>query len=288
VSRQLIDTPLSSYKQLGILSHATFLIENKLCGSFFHLELPSVSIDEIERAEKILMEGINYEFICHHSDTVLHDVALDLLDMTNQAKNLDGSDTSERLMLSSNLSIFNEESLSIEILDHFLELARRAHIFSDVSFLFSPLEIGYAIAAVCLESYDDKGHIGELMQDYLVTRYPLRSEDELLDMWRKIQSIKTVFTENSFMDIKTGILTSNSTRKHISTERLSEVRKVMTKVEGLRLASRGTQLSTSKKLHTHNKRKATTQLYHSDVSELYCKHPHRYTKFARITPPGRY
>ena len=150
------------------------------------------------------MEGINYELISHPATATLQEIAQNLTAWIRQSISADENDESASLCAPNSFSFYGKALGGVkanDILVHFKELEKRALMFTDASFLYSPSTVGLAIAAVALGSYDEQRRLGELVQDYLVTRFPLKSETELIELYREVNRVIELLIDNPLMGI---------------------------------------------------------------------------------------
>ncbi|GKY98699.1 hypothetical protein MPSEU_000826200 [Mayamaea pseudoterrestris] len=180
--------------ELDLLSHATKFVKSSAISSpLLCQELSYVTISQIESAEKILMEGLNYEFINHHANVTLRNVARELSKWSSDATATIDPNTK---------SLSNDalhRSTSDHILVHLLEMETRTLMCTDSAFLYAPATLGLAIATVALGSIDNRRCNVEFMQDYLVAQFPLKSEDELVKLYREVNSAAIMLLSNPLL-----------------------------------------------------------------------------------------
>ena len=166
----------SSSSQIDVLSHATLVVEMRaqndpLCGD----ELRAVTIEEIEAAERALLEGCDYRLRSHqpygaikvlvsdvasfimesrenNTTTITSDYSLD----TGSSKSCDdGRTTSPRSV------VYEQQQQHDDHDDHHLDtlceralsVAQTALVYSDINFLFPPGQIAFAAVALALDGH---------------------------------------------------------------------------------------------------------------------------------------
>jgi hypothetical protein len=242
-------------------------------------ELSFVNTTEIERAEKTLMEGINYEFLCHHANTTLQKITKDLTNEWN-CRSRRSDDDESLLCLERSLASFVDAFGYLDVdqmMTHFSELEQRVLMYTDATFLFDPFTLGLAIAAVDLSSYDDENCLGELMQEYLLVNFPLKSEDELIQMYREVNEVLDMLLSSQ---VKETYPVWHSNSDFGKGESLVAS---LVKAERLRI-SRNIQVASPREMHHAHKRKVSTM----DIKDFHARHEEdfdaRYSKLAKITP----
>ena len=262
--------------QISLLSHATAVVQQKVHGSSLcRRELSAVSISDIEDYETILMEGLNYQFICHHAHASLGFLVRDVVNFVREEKHpsLDVEICSRNNRKSRGVWRYDcwlEEHVD-ELLQRTLRIVQRANVFSDVPFLFSPGQIAFAAVAIVFESVYEDGYLGDTMQDFLVTRHPMLSEDELLSYSRNVSRIISILLNSDLMDLR-----PITNARKMASER--EVHRVLCMVDGVR----------SRK-HAEESIVQTGKRKRRPMSMVFT--PPRgvpYHKMAKVTPTGGY
>ena len=165
----------SSSSQIDVLSHATLVVEMRaqndpLCGD----ELRAVTIEEIEAAERALLEGCDYRLRSHQPygaiKVLVSDVASFLMESrennttittdysfdTGSSKSCDdGRTTSPRSV------VYEQQQQHDDHDDHHLDtlceralsVAQTALVYSDINFLFPPGQIAFAAVALALDGH---------------------------------------------------------------------------------------------------------------------------------------
>jgi hypothetical protein len=214
--------------------------------------LHSVSITDIETAERDLMEALNYEFRCHHPDPSIRFLTMDIAHFLSEKKHpalqvhlrdprdCYHSGCSERFgsMRRSSASGGQQEGgcgyvdYAVELAETAAEVAQRALIFSDIPFLYAPGHIAFAIVSIAMESVEMSGHMGDDMQDYLVSRHGImNSEEEILAFSREVSKIIAALIKCPHMDL----LPTAGQGPRIVEQRAEELRRVLFAVSDLRM-----------------------------------------------------
>ena len=129
------------------------------------------------------MEGLNYEFHCHHAadffdEIFINDVTLSPSDTWNV--NNDRVDISPRSTVTSYGRVYNSDYEYLR--NKALDIAQRANIFTDVQFLYSPCDVAFAIAAIATGSvsYGRYGYycIGSKLLRLYMDMHPDKFQDE--------------------------------------------------------------------------------------------------------------
>lgn len=218
--------------EISALSHATVVVQRKVkCSTLCRKELSAVSVSDIEHYECVLMEGLNYEFICHHPHALIDFLVKDVVQFLLEDKCCSfGGDLNARYVSG---GVWGRESWvkehTSELLHRAFQVCNRANIFSDTVFMFAPEHIAFAIVAIVFDSVCDDGYLGDMMQDYLVTRRPLQSEDELLAYTRTVNRIISLLLKDGSMDLR-----PRPDVHKIVSERAERVRNVLCLAEKLR------------------------------------------------------
>lgn len=188
-------------------------------------ELCSVSVAEIQAAERLVMEGLNYEFICHHPHAALQDISTDLAEYLSKEQELE-----RRGDVSPRSSADYRTEYADELLERGTEVQQRALIFSDAPFLFAPDCTAYAVMALVLQSVDEGGCMGQAMQDYLASRFPDKSVADLACLASQVNQVIQFLLDCPLMDLQPA-----TTTKDAVTERAEALREVLGKLANVRL-----------------------------------------------------
>ena len=148
------------------------------------------------------MEGVNYQFICHHAHTSLGTLIEDLVHFAREEKHpLFDMSFCDKSMHKWRFDYWVQEHVD-ELVQRAMHIVQRALIFSDAAFLFPPHHIAFAVAAIVSESFHEDGNMSDTLQDFLVTRHPLLTEHELLQFTRNVRRVVSLFLSNPLMDLR--------------------------------------------------------------------------------------
>ena len=149
-----------------MLAYATICIYREARTTpLYGSELRAISVEEIEAAERTLLEGLNYEMMCFHPTDAVRLLASDLSDYF--ASSCDGPVAEYAYHLGEDVHARAQA------------VCYRALICSDAPFLYAPGKIAFAAAKIALKSIDCEGLSGEEMEDFLLCRFPDYSAGEL-------------------------------------------------------------------------------------------------------------
>jgi hypothetical protein len=198
-----------------------------LCGD----ELRAVTIEEIEAAERALMEGCDYRLRSHQPygaiKVLVSDVASFIMESRENNTTIttdysldigskscdDGHTTSPRSV------VYEQQQHDDDHDDHHLDtlceralsVAQTALVYSDINFLFSPGQIAFAAVALALDGHSSSSsssykngstttttttntcnnRLGEKMSEYLCARFSQKSSKELSDYEKQVSKIIT-------------------------------------------------------------------------------------------------
>jgi hypothetical protein len=206
-------------------------------------ELPYVTVEEIEAAERDLMDGINYEMRCHHPFNAIHILAGEVekflirdedlrffpFENVFERRRINGCQMSPRDVYG-----YSDEEFDQGIKERALLVAQNAMLFSDVIFLFPPGQI--AFAAVALSLYDDHNSVGLplTLRTYLRDRFISKSEDDLLAFEDQVVAIVGMLRESPVMDMQMIALSRNSVAcDRVMVEQADELCRVFRKVTNM-------------------------------------------------------
>lgn len=191
---------------------------------------------QIEEGERELMEGVNYEFICHHPDDMMEDLLADIIDFMGEQRHLslssmDFREPCETRNCDSPRGVeLTGYDYPDDMMENVMDAVNQTLIFSDAPFLFSPEAIAYAINCIETGSFHQDGHMGDDMQSYLITRHPFKSEEEILDFSREVGNAIACLLESPDLDLVPG-----KRRSNVIAQRAEDLRRVLIKVADLRL-----------------------------------------------------
>jgi hypothetical protein len=231
------------------------------------------------------MEGINYQFRVHHPDTAIRVLATDLSTfLAVEGKGAlmldldDGRNPSEsysRDGYASPRGTFDAEEQADEYLDIAFDIWQRAIVFSDVPFMFAPGQIGFGIVAIAAGLVDSNGCMGDAMQEYLIARMPLKTEDEILLFSRQVNRIIQTLQSSPLMDLQHN----GQQVKHVVAQRAEELRTVFSKASSLRMMREMNNSPLTARVCSKRTR--------GDV-DFTPPRERCYRKLAKVTPTGQY
>jgi hypothetical protein len=243
-------------------------------------ELCAISVAEIEEGERLLMEGVNYEFRCHHPENAIRVLATDLSSFLSDSKyaffGFDGRDPSESHNPGhcSPRSTFDCEEQADEYLEVAFDIWQRAIVFSDVPFMFAPGQVGFAVVTIAAGLVDRDGCMCEAMQKYLVTRLPLKTEEEILHFSRQVNQIIQTLEDSPLMDLRE----SRTQSKHVVSQRAETLRAVFSTAANMRLTR---QMNCNPSM-TRIRKRSNAEIDFTPSRDR-C-----FRKLAKVTPTGQY
>jgi len=240
---------------------------------------------QIEEGERELMEGVNYEFMCHHPDDMIEDLLGDIIDFMGEQRHFslstDFRDPCETRNCDSPRGV---ESTGCyrpdDMMENVMDAVNQTLIFSDAPFLFSPEAIAYAISCIETGSFHPNGHMGDDMQSYLITRHPFKSEEEILDFTREVAGVISCLIKCPDLDLVPG-----KHRTNVIAQRAEDLRQVLVKVADLRLFYQMSQVDRTRS--SSRKRRRTygyTPGHRPPSTEAATGKQRFFRKVAKITP----
>jgi hypothetical protein len=174
------------------------------------------------------MKGLNYQFQCHHPFSAMHALALDYSNFLTQKRYMDRN----RLHCNSRSSS-PADLVAEELLERASAVVQRALIFSDISFLFPPGQVGFAAVAIALGSATgDDGYIGDNLMLYLKNRFARKTQEELDNFVQTVGCVIQTLYKCPLMD-----LAATESRKYVCqvmAERAEDMKRVLGKVANIR------------------------------------------------------
>lgn len=170
---------------IDLLSHATFMVEMRaqndpLCRD----ELRGVTVDEIEDAERTLLEGCDYRLRCHHPYGAIKVLVSDVLSFFEESqfslddsvhhvvdsarignshdKNCDVGESSPRSVMheqqpchydDDHVDYHQYESGLSTLCERALSVAQTSLVYSDINFLYPPGQIAFAAVSLALDGH---------------------------------------------------------------------------------------------------------------------------------------
>ncbi|KAG7363157.1 cyclin-like protein [Nitzschia inconspicua] len=198
---------------IDVLSHATWVIQMKTAhhAPQLHLcqeELRAVSIQEIEAAERALLQGCDYRLRCHHPYGAIKVLASDisnyLMEMDSPVieggNGINGSPKSVFCSYHHSAAEAHHYKL-LTLCERALSVAQSALVYSDVNFLFPPGQIAFAAIAVALDGYGYGTKLGGYMREYLAMRFRNKSFEERSDFEIQVGRIVSLWEKSSSIDL---------------------------------------------------------------------------------------
>jgi len=246
-------------------------------------ELFAVSVPVLEEAERLLMEGLNFELRCHHPDYILRSISRDLARYLSSDENEDESDDGCKGQS------FGERSpravtdytaeYSDELLERAMELKQKVLVDSDAHFLFAPNHLAFAILALVLRSVDDEGRMGMRMYEFLLARFPRKSPDDISKFASRVSDVIRCLLASPKMNFSARWADSvDFSETETVTEQAEEIREVLISVANIRILRQMARPSTPRK---SSKRKRSQP---ADYDFTPPRHFLSARKYARVTP----
>mmetsp|Transcript_27030 Transcript_27030/g.64573 ORF Transcript_27030/g.64573 Transcript_27030/m.64573 type:complete len:704 (-) Transcript_27030:245-2356(-) len=196
---------------IELLSHATIAVHmkqqhNPLCRH----ELCPVSVDEIEEAERALLEGCDFRLRCHHPYKAIQMLSSDIIQhmmiMSGKDHNMNHNNSISSMSdfggdftpsspsspssrphpispCASPRSDFTEESSAFSspllqyprswdtLCERALSIAQAALVYSDAPFLSTPNHMAVAAVSLALDGSDENTKLGKQMESYLDAKF---------------------------------------------------------------------------------------------------------------------
>ena len=235
-------------------------------------ELRAVTIQEIEAAERALLEGCDYRLRSHHPYGAIKVLASDVTSffMTLQQRRYVSKNTYFIENLNENLNLHaSPRSVMCDAItqpqqlighsgldslcERALSIAQSALVYSDVNFLFPPGQIAFATVALALDSHayknDDESpacnRLGTMMREYMCARFSQKSEEEILEYEEEVSKIISSLENCSAIDLEmfSPFWQYHQRRYARTAEREAiKIRKAIFTASRLRVMSRATSL----------------------------------------------
>lgn len=227
------------------------------------------------------MEGLNYEFRCHHPHEDFHRLVASLSSFLFK----DSDRCDERDPVDCHSFAAGDQSprgaatytlqYSDEILDRAYELSHQVTVFSDAPFLFAPSHLALAILAFSFDGVDEGGRLNGALKDYLRTSLPEQPEHDI----EKIDEAVSTILECTYLDLTP----SDSNRGEKVTQRAESLRLVLGKVANLRFLEEMRRHEESTiAARTHRKRYREFEWYYTP--QYNAEHQQRRPRVSRVTP----
>lgn len=211
-----------------------------------------MTVAEIEEAERHLMYGLDYVFLCYHTSSALQNLLPDLFASQTKADHV-----VESQVLESRHSLIGLA----------LDVSRRALIFTDAPFLFTPCHTAFAIASMVLGCITNDGKMGKDMQSFIEAAFPRKNTEELVSFTRRVHNVVQFLEACPLMDLQS----TNGRAKDIVATRAMELQSALENVESLRKIREPTDLPPKR------------TFCEADFSPF----PNRARKFAKVTPMAK-
>jgi hypothetical protein len=226
------------WQQIGLVAHATALIQLRVQNApLCCKELRAVRVAEIEYAERLLMEGLNYEFRCYHAGEVIETIFANISIQSLHSSVETGSrgDVSPR---SARDHCEHDDNYSCEtynkdhLLQKALDVSKSAEIFTDLPFLSSPRAIAFAIAAIVTGAYCSEGYwISFKLAKLYLHLFPEKSEEESSMFLHTVQSVIRTLLQCPYLNLQSN----NRSDTDFVVKRAEELRRAMGEVASIRL-----------------------------------------------------
>jgi hypothetical protein len=226
------------------LEHASDLIQKTVMNDpLWSNELESVTIDEIEKAERDLLHGLNYELRCHHPFNAIDILAAELENFFTR-----GEDPRFFFMNSredpgdSTLNPSASPRHVFDIREYEVKegmkwsarmIALNATIFSDVTFLHPPGQIAFAAISLCVPDIHKSMGLPLILRTYLRDRFISKTETALLSFEEQVSIIVEKLKESPMMDLKMLSMSCNLVRDDTVSQQADELRRVLLKFSSL-------------------------------------------------------
>jgi hypothetical protein len=139
-----------------------------------------VSVEEIEEAERALLEGLDFRLRCHHPygaiKVLASDIIYHIMEGMGQCSDYSRADSKHGGYQSPRSVTYYGAQSGLRlgtVCDRALAVAQAALVYSDVCFIFPPGQIAFAAVAIAVE-----GRVGRTMHEYLKKRFPQKTREE--------------------------------------------------------------------------------------------------------------
>jgi hypothetical protein len=226
------------------LEHATDLIQQRVKGApLCRQELSYVTVEEIEAAERDLMEGINYEMICHHPYNAVRVLSGEVENFLSlgEDRRYFPFERRQKNGESSPRKVFDIRGEDCEegIQERAIMIAQNALLFSDLPFIFPPGHIAFAAVAMAIRKKHDAHGLPLTLRTYLRDRFVSKTEEDLLTFEDQVSNIVDKLVDSPVMDMQMIALSNNTVVcDRIMAEQAHELRRVFHKVSNLQTSPR--------------------------------------------------
>jgi hypothetical protein len=268
--------------QIGLLAYATSVVNQKASNApLCRDELRAVSIEEIEEAERDLLQGLNFQLRCHLPYGAIRVLASDI---TNYLASSGEHHRAKRAAFqygyrspTSVQDCYSEERVA-SLCERAIAVAQSALVYSDINFLFPPGQIAFAAVAVALEGNDYGGRLGSAMRSYLRMRFPQKNEDELCSFECEVTNIICNLANCPEIDLD-KFCSGSSRRRRVSRcaeYRAADVHRVFAVAAGIRFRRSSTMTVCTTQMEHHSNRKRSRDAFASPRLP--------FSKIAKVTP----
>jgi len=195
-------------------------------------ELRAVTIQEIEAAERALLEGCDYRLRTHHPYGAIKVLASDVVsfltksqghntisdyDYTHTLDETTGGNSGSDCHASPRSVVYehqpyhhHDDHLGLDTLcERALSIAQSALVYSDINFLFRPGQIAFAAVALALDSHayskDESAtcnRLGTKMREYMCAKFSQKSEEEISEYEEQVSKIISNLENCSAIDLE--------------------------------------------------------------------------------------
>lgn len=204
---------------IDVLAHATLVVEMRAQNDPLSMdELRAVTIQEIEEAERALLQGCDYRLRSHHPYGAIKVLASDVVSFfmnRRQQKNFhedsngSGNESPRSVAFEYNpyLPRVDEFTGLDTLCERALSIAQSALVYSDINFLFKPGQIAFATVALALDSHayscdDDSPRLGTRMREYMCSRFSQKSQEEISEYEQEVSRIIATLEDCSSIDLE--------------------------------------------------------------------------------------
>ena len=190
-------------------------------------------MEEIETAERHLLEGLDYRLRSHHPYGAIKVLAADIVSYLRSSEQF----LRKCYGYGSPRTVFggfpSEEGLD-SLGERALAVAQSALVYSDANFLFQPGKIAFAAVAIALEgrSYDNR--LGSSMRHYLRMRFPQKSAEEMFQFESEVTEIIRQIERSPAIDLSRFSALLGRRSSKVTENHANEVRRVFSLAARLR------------------------------------------------------
>ena len=183
-----------------MLSLATLIVHRKAQNApLCRAELPVVSVDEIEEAERNLLEGLDFRLRCHHPYGAIKVLTSDIITTSSYGDPSYHYGGHRHQSPTSVVTIDQgrqRRQKEKDVYNRALAVAQAALVYSDVNFLFPPGQIAFAAVAIAFE-----GKVGDKMHEYLQQKFPQKTFEERNHFEKEVTRIVSMIAHRPCIDM---------------------------------------------------------------------------------------